>query len=126
MDTNQILDAVKAKLGLKTDYKLSKYLNHISTGRISGWRAGKSRPDDETCFIFAEILEIEAGAIIAATKLNNPKEENREFWNKQAKKYAAAFGIIATLSGSVAEANNHPSKCLLITGSAVRVRLGEP
>ena len=126
MDTDKILDAVKAKLGLDSDYQLSNYLKHKHKTRISSWRTGAARPDDESCFVFAEILEVDAGAIIAATKLSYPKEENKEFWGKQAKKYAAAFGIIATLSGSIAEANTYSSKCLLITGSAVRVRLGEP
>ena len=126
MDTNQIIDAVKAKLRLETDYQLGKYLNFKNRSRISQYRSGAKKPDEEACFLFAEILEIEPSAIIAAIKLSNPKEENKEFWGKQAKKYAAAFGIIATLNGSIAEANTHPSKCLLITGSAVRVRLGEP
>lgn len=110
MYTNQILDKAKEKLGISSDYELSKLLEIKSKGKISNYRTGYSKPDDEMCFKLAEILEEEPQAIIAAVRLDAEKEPAKiEFWKRQAQKYAlTAGGVVAALSSNVSSANFEP------------------
>lgn len=106
MYVEQILDKAKEKIGISTDYELSKYLKIKSRGKISNYRTGQCKPDEEMCFILAEILEEEPAAIIAAVRLDAEKEPSKiEFWKRQAKKYALTAGIVAALTSSPSNAD---------------------
>lgn len=109
MYTDQILNKAKEKLGISSDYELSKILEIKSKGKISNYRTGYSKPDDEMCFKLAEILEEEPQAIIAAVRLEAEKEPSkREFWKRQAKKYALTAGVVAALASPVSNAQFEP------------------
>lgn len=53
--TNQLLDRVKIKLHLTSDYQLSKFLE-VSTGRIGNYRSGRSVLDWDMAFRIADLL----------------------------------------------------------------------
>lgn len=53
--TNQLLDRVKTKLQLTSDYQLAKFLE-VSTGRIGNYRSGRSVLDWDMAFIIADLL----------------------------------------------------------------------
>lgn len=53
--TNQLLDRVKTKLNLSTDYQLAKFLE-VSTGRIGNYRKGRSVLDWDMAFKIADLL----------------------------------------------------------------------
>lgn len=116
MYVDQILDKAKEKLKISSDYELSKYLNIKSRGKISNYRSGRNQPDEEMCFILAEILEEEPQAIIAAVRLDAEKEPSKiEFWKRQAKKYALTAGVVAALASPVSNANfeGYSKSCIL-------------
>lgn len=105
MYINQILDKTKEKLGLSSDYALAKILS-VNKNRIGNYRTGYSKPDEEMCFILAEILEEEPQAIIAAVRLDAEKEPSKiEFWKRQAQKYALGAGVVAALASPVSNAD---------------------
>ncbi|EGR2797614.1 transcriptional regulator [Vibrio cidicii] len=54
--TNVLLDRVKAKLELSSDYQLAKFLE-VSTGRIGNYRSGRSVLDWNMAFKIADLLE---------------------------------------------------------------------
>lgn len=115
MYINQILDKAKEKLNLSSDYALAKKLE-IPKTRIGNYRTGYSKPDEEMCFILAEILEEEPQAIIAAVRLDAEKEPSKiEFWKRQAKKYALTAGVVAALASPVSNANfeGYSKSCIL-------------
>ncbi len=108
MYTSKILDKAKEKLGLSSDYALAKKLDVPKT-RIGNYRTGYSTPDLEMCFKFAEILEEEPQAIIAAVRLDAEKEPSKiEFWKRQAQKYALTAGVIAALASPASNAKFEP------------------
>ncbi|MGR5209634.1 transcriptional regulator [Vibrio rotiferianus] len=54
--TNALLDRVKAKLELTSDYQLAKFLE-VGTSRISNYRNGRSHLDWDMAFRIADLLE---------------------------------------------------------------------
>lgn len=105
MYTDIILDRTKEKLGISSDYALAKKLG-IGRGRVGNYRTGHCKPDEEVCFILAEILEEEPQAIIAAVRLDAEKEPSKiEFWKRQAQKYALGAGVVAALASPVSNAD---------------------
>ena len=92
MNIDDLLNAAKTKLDLKSDYALAKRLD-TSTSRIGHWRTGQRTPDEQACFQLAEILEESPAAIIAMVRLGKEKEPSKiEFWKRQATRYAIGAG----------------------------------
>ncbi|USD99055.1 helix-turn-helix domain-containing protein [Vibrio sp. SCSIO 43133] len=54
--TNALLDRVKAKYGLTSDYQLAKKID-VSRGGVSNYRAGRSVLDWDVAFKIADLLE---------------------------------------------------------------------
>lgn len=54
--TNRLLDRVKAKFELTSDYQLAKKLD-IRPGRVSNWRKGVSSMEWEIAFRIADLLQ---------------------------------------------------------------------
>lgn len=108
MKTDQLLNAVKAKLELRRDADLARTLE-TSTARIAQWRKGQRAPDEQACFQIADILGVDPAAVIALVKAERETEPAKAaFWRMQAGKYAAALGVLTMLnSGSVAAAIGH-------------------
>lgn len=97
MLTNELLDKTKEKIGINKEIELARKLG-IAKTRLSNYRSGRCKPDEETCFLIADIIEEEPAAVIATIRLDASSEpEKAEFWRSKAKKYAASAGIIAAL-----------------------------
>ncbi|AYR24554.1 transcriptional regulator [Herbaspirillum rubrisubalbicans] len=94
MNTTEFLDRAKQKLGVESDYALAKALN-MRASTISGYRAGRSRMDDDAAYKVAQILEIDPILPIAAANAERTKSpEMRAFWEGLAKKVAKSFDFL--------------------------------
>lgn len=98
--TTDFLDEVKAKHGLTSDYQLSKKLG-CTCSTISGYRAGRSRMDDEMACKVAALLGIEAGyvlACIASERSKSPIVKKAWEWTAQhLGGLAAVLAIVAMI-----------------------------
>lgn len=94
MNTVEFLDKAKQKLGVESDYALAKALN-MRASTISGYRAGRSRMDDDAAFKVALILEIDPIFPIAAANAERTKSpEMKAFWEGFAKKLKTSFNSL--------------------------------
>lgn len=97
--TLQYLDAVKAKHGLTSDYQLAKALG-LRQSAISGYRAGRSHPDDTIALRIAELLGINAMEIISAANVERAKtKETRGIWTDAWNRFAVNFESLRKHSG---------------------------
>src|SRR5687768_1041876 len=76
MDINELLDEVKEKLGITSDYRLSKVLD-ISEQDLSKYRKGILMPDAYACFRFAEVLGKAPTVIIAQVQARKQRKESK-------------------------------------------------
>jgi len=84
MNTPELLDKAKTKLGIDTDYKLAKTLG-IKDARIYDYRHGNRTPDNYAIARFAEILEIDPWSLVKEIEAQTEKnEKRREFWKRAA------------------------------------------
>lgn len=91
--TNQLLNKVKSRLEITSDYRLAKVLG-CRASAIYGYRAGRSRLDESMCLKVAELLNEPAGAILAEVAAERAKRpEIRKAWETAAR--AAAAGATA-------------------------------
>jgi len=107
------LDFLQEKTETGSDYAVSKLLG-VSANRISNYRCGRSKFDDEMAVRVANALDIEPMEVIAAIKLEYCKEKEDAkmagFWADTLKKtsatLSAAFLTIAMTIPNQAEANS--------------------
>jgi len=107
------LDLLQENTETGTDYAVGKLLNE-SRSRLSSYRTGKTKFNEEMCFKVANALDIEPMEVIAAIKLEQCKEkedaEMAGFWADTLKKtsatLSAAFLTIAMTIPNQAEANS--------------------
>jgi len=90
--TLQFLEAVKARHGLPSDYALAKKLG-LSPQAISMQKKRSGTMDDSTALRVAELLEIDAGIVLAAVHRERAKTESEK---------AAWKAIIEKLGGIAA------------------------
>lgn len=99
-NTLEFLDEVKAKLGLTSDYQLAKSLG-CTHSAISNYRAGKSRLDEAAACKVAELLNLDAGYVLACIASERAKKpEVKAAWQHTAQilgGLAAALAVIAFL-----------------------------
>jgi hypothetical protein len=82
--TNDYLDALKAKLDLRSDYQLAQTLD-TSTAAIGQYRTGKRTMDDYTAARVAELLGMEPLILIAQANAEREKDSQKAaFWRKYA------------------------------------------
>lgn len=80
MSTLHYLSAVKKRLSIESDYALAKALK-IRHSTICGYRAGKSRMDDDVALKIADILGLNPLEVIAAANAERAKsDEMRTVW----------------------------------------------
>ncbi|MDN2481125.1 helix-turn-helix domain-containing protein [Vibrio agarivorans] len=73
--TNVLLDRVKTRFALTSDYQLAKKLG-CSTGRVSNWRTGRNPMDWEIVFEIADMLELDDQFVVQnllTEKYKNPR-----------------------------------------------------
>lgn len=92
--TNDFLDMLKSRLGLASDYALSKFLG-CGQSRISNYRNGRSHLGDEEALLMAELLEIDPAYILATVHAERAKGEvQKRVWADIIKKIG---GVAAAL-----------------------------
>ena len=91
MNTIEYLQAVKTRLNITSDYALAKALG-ITQSTISGYRAGRSRIDDDVALTIADILNVHPLQVIAAANAERAKTpEQRERWSGVMEKFSVSF-----------------------------------
>jgi transcriptional regulator with XRE-family HTH domain len=74
------LDAAKKRLGIESDYALSKRLG-LTTSAISNYRAGRSHMDDVTAVKIAELLGMHPGLVMLDMHRERAKTpQERKIW----------------------------------------------
>jgi plasmid maintenance system antidote protein VapI len=94
MNTLEYLDEAKSKLGLPSDYALSKALG-LTTSAISNYRAGRSRIDDDVALKLANLTGRNPFEVIAAANLERAKSpEMKALWASLMTKIAKSFDAL--------------------------------
>jgi predicted transcriptional regulator len=91
MNTLDLLEAVKARRGITSDYALAKVLG-VTQSAVSSYRTGRSRIDDDVALTVAEILQMHPMHVIAAANAERAKtEEQRARWVELMEKFSVSF-----------------------------------
>lgn len=97
-NVTKLLDEVKTRAGVETDYALAKTLE-LPTQRISDYYKGRRAPDEFACLQIATILGKTLDEVITAVKLDTVKNEKRRLaWRQHYKSIgglAASFMLVA-------------------------------
>lgn len=89
--TIQFLDAVKAKVGIESDYALAKRLG-FPFSTMSNYRTGRRILDDDAALSVALALGIHPFEVIAAANVERAKTpEQRARWSGVMEKFSASF-----------------------------------
>lgn len=97
-----VLETIKERHNLKSDYQVCKMID-TSTSLMSGWRAGRSHPDEKYCQRLAEAAGIDPLVLAASMQAQRSKtEEARSLWMMVAERLqmvpqalaAAAFAVL--------------------------------
>lgn len=98
MNTLEYLAATKKALGIESDYALAKALK-ITQSTISGYRAGRSRIDDDVALTIAEILGVNPIIVIADANAERAKTpEMRARWIGVMEKFSTSFNFLISRS----------------------------
>lgn len=93
----KLLDDVKAKLGVTSDYALAKSLD-LPKQRISNYYTGERAPDEYACLKIADALGKPLDTVIATVKAASEKDETRrKAWENYMKRLggiAAGFALV--------------------------------
>lgn len=80
-----LLDQVKTRHGIKSDYKLAQFLK-VTQNTVANYRHGRSRPDDITLARLAELAGVPAEDIdLLAVQLQAERastDQARELWSR--------------------------------------------
>lgn len=98
METVEMLDKCKEKLGVSSDYALAKELD-IRQARLTSYRKGREHPDVYVCFRMAEILGESPSSIIAQVEAKNAKNESKRLYFN---KFFTTAALWITLAGASA------------------------
>src|SRR5574340_1031905 len=94
--TNEFLDLVKTRYGLKSDYALAGKLG-ITRSMVSGYRRGKSAFGDEMAVRVADLLELSPGYVLACIEAERSQiPAIRKAWENLAdlvKRHGAAAAV---------------------------------
>ncbi|WP_341921868.1 hypothetical protein [Polaromonas sp. YR568] len=95
---NQLLDAIKKKHGLASDYKLSLFTG-IREQSLSNYRHGRTFPDAAACLKIAELLDLDAGLLIVEMEARRTKDEpTRQVWQNLAQRLQMGFASCKLLA----------------------------
>lgn len=115
--TNQLLDAIKARYGLPSDYALAAKVGITRSG-ISGYRHGRTKLGDEQALKVAELLELDEGYVLACMEAERTHSEAaRRAWEKLATRLKSG-GVAAALLLLVATPAPTPANAAPLLASA--------
>lgn len=119
--TIEFLDAVKVKYSLPSDYALAQILG-ITRSSVSKFRVGKDCLGEETACKVAELLDIEAGYVMACIASERAKKpEVKAAWKHAAEVLygmAAALAVVVALPFITLE-NFETENLILATNAAL-------
>lgn len=72
MDTKDLLDAIRLRHNLRSDYMVAKLLD-VSTQNVSNWRAGRSGMSDDVALRAAALLELDPGYVLVSVAAERAK-----------------------------------------------------
>lgn len=91
MNTLELLEAVKERRGITSDYALAKVLG-ITQSAASSYRTGRSRIDDNVALTVAEILQMHPLQVIAVANFERAKTpEQKARWRDVLEKISESF-----------------------------------
>ncbi|ADJ63855.1 phage protein [Herbaspirillum seropedicae SmR1] len=94
MNTLEYLDEAKNRLGLPSDYALAKALK-VSQPTISGYRAGRSRIDDDVALKLANLIGRDPLEVIATANIERAKTpEMKALWMGLLEKISKSFDTL--------------------------------
>lgn len=123
----ELMDALKAKIGITSDYALAKKLG-VNQARISAYRHGKEKPDFYICLKAGIFLNIDPVRIQAEIELEKEKNEDRvlflrDFLSRSTPAVLVMLvSLCITFLGNVKQAeasNGAASKAVCITKSPI-------
>lgn len=92
--TVEFLDAIKARHGLPSDYALAAKLG-TTRSCISNYRSRRSHLDDSTAIHVANLLEMEAGYVMACAHAERAKSDaERTAWKSIMQKLGGAAALV--------------------------------
>lgn len=93
-----VIDRIKERHSLKSDYQVCQLIE-TSTSLMSGWRAGRSHPDEKYCKKLADAAGIDPLVLAASMQSQRSKtEEARSLWAMVAERLQMASpGVAAAL-----------------------------
>lgn len=92
MDSNALLDAVKARLNLSSDYALAK---HFECNQESIRKMRERGLSDERALQCATLLDLSAGEVLASIRAERAKNpEVKAVWQKVAESMRSALGMV--------------------------------
>ena len=91
---NEVLDAVKARNGITSDYKLAMFLG-IGDGNLRNYRHGRSLPDEKACERIAAALGEQPFVLLAEMQALGAT-----FQDGQSLQADGMEGFVAKLGGS--------------------------
>lgn len=99
---NELLDAVKARHGIGSDYKLARFLG-LTEGAVRNYRHMRSMPDELACVKIAGALDLDGDVLAAQVQAQRARdEETRAFWQRIAARLQAGAvhsALLAVLVG---------------------------
>lgn len=91
MNTIELLEAVKNRRGIVSDYALAKVLG-VSQPTVASYRSGNSRISDDVALTVAEILQLHPLQVIAAANAERAKTpEQKARWTSLMEKFSVSF-----------------------------------
>lgn len=93
-----VLELIKDRHSLKSDYQVCKLLD-LSTALVSGWRSGRTHPDERMCQKLADAAGIDPLVLTAAMQAQRSKTpEARSMWEQISERLAlAAHGAVSAI-----------------------------
>lgn len=86
LTVNNVLDTIRERHGLKSDYAIHKHTG-IGLTVISNWRHGRSHPDEKMCAILAEAAGLDPLVLAASMQAQRSKtDEARSLWEMVAER----------------------------------------
>lgn len=79
-DINQVLDTIKERQKIGSDYKLAMVLS-IGSGNLRNYRHGRSHPDEKTCAILSAALGEDPALLMVEMQAQRARDDaTRNLW----------------------------------------------
>lgn len=94
---DQLLDAVKARHKIGSDYKLAQFLG-MTDSAIRNYRHKRSMPDEVACVKIAQALDLDGDVLAAQIQAQRARdEETKAFWRRLAARLESGAVHVAVL-----------------------------